>query len=205
MKTINVPQGSPEWLAARLGVVTASRFADATKTTKAGRAQVATDYALALAYERVFGVAAEVPFVNGAMKRGSELEPIARAWYEARMGKLVDEAGFMLTDCGRFGYSPDGLVGTDGLVEIKCPAGRQFADVIVNDDPADYMHQMQGGMWITGRAWCDIIVFTDATGGAGYIHRIYRDEQFIASLAGNLAAFNAAVDVYAKTLKTKTK
>lgn len=206
MKILNMEQGTPEWLAARLGVATASRFADAVKATKTGRAQASIDYALTLAYERAFGAPADPsPFKSSAMQRGTDLEPVARAWYESRTGELVSSVGFMVSDCGRFGYSPDGLVGEDGLIEIKCPAGKQFANVVINDDPTDYAHQCQGGMWVSGRKWCDLIVFTDARGGAGYIQRVTRDEAFIAKLDADLAEFEKLVSTFSQQLTEKTK
>lgn len=205
MKILNMEQGSPEWLAARVGVATASRFADAVKVTAKGRSQASIDYALSLAYERAFGAPAEVAIQTGAMRRGTELEPVARAWYESQTGELVSSAGFIVTDCGRFGYSPDGLIGADGLTEIKCPSGKQFANVVVNEDPADYMHQVQGGLWISGRQWCDLILFTDARGGSGYVQRIHRDEAFIAKLAADMEEFDKVVNVFAKAILEKTK
>jgi len=203
MQTISFPQGSPEWLAALLGMATASKFADAVKATKTGRAAVSTDYAGQLAYERVMGEPAEIVFQNAAMKRGTELEPKARSWYESKTGDLVETAGLLVTECGRFGYSPDGLVGTDGLIEIKCPLGKQFVSVITSDDASDYMHQIQGGLWITGRQWCDLVIYTDAHDGQGYIQRIQRDEVFIAKLAAELVTFDLYVAELVTIITTK--
>jgi YqaJ-like viral recombinase domain len=203
MQVINIPQGSPEWLAARLGVITASQFANATKMTKTGHSSYGIDYAQALAYERVFSAPSDPVFVNAAMRRGTELEPQARSWYETHTGELVETAGFFVSDCGRFGYSPDGLVGEDGLIEIKCPGGRQFVGCITAEDWSDYLHQVQGGMWISGRQWCDLVLYTDADNGRGYIARILRDEAFIAKLADDLASFDSFVQEIVQKLKNK--
>lgn len=200
MQIINFQQGTQEWLDARLGVITASKFGAATAKLKSGAAAaVATDYAQQLAYERALLAPADIVVSNAAMRRGSELEPAARRWYESQTGEIVEQTGLILSDCGTFGYSPDGLVGEDGALEIKCPLGKQFLAAITAEDWSDYLHQVQGGLWLTGRKWCDLIIYTDGGGGRGYIARIMRDEAFIAKLAEDLAAFNSIIE----ELKTK--
>jgi hypothetical protein len=83
--------------------------------------------------------------------------------YEARTGNLASESGVMLTDDRLFGYSTDGLVGDDGLIEIKCPVDSvKIMDMLTTCDVSEYMHQMQLGMWISNRKWCDFIQYVPA-------------------------------------------
>jgi hypothetical protein len=160
MRVLDVPQGSTEWLRARLGVATASRAADALSVLKSGApAKARTDYAIELAFERV----ARQPLdkaVTVAMSRGSELEPEARATYEARTGILVDEMGFALHDTLQAGASPDGLIGDAGLIEIKCPMDQsKIARMWATNDVSDYVAQVEWQMWILGREWCDVCIY----------------------------------------------
>lgn len=165
MRTFNVEQRSPEWLRARLGRPTASRAADALAFLKPKKdeapapAKARIDYAEELAFERVTGGLIE-HYVNGAMMRGEELEPDARAAYEAQTGALVDEVGFCLHDQVDAGASPDGLVGEDGLIEIKCPASQaKVAHMWATGDVSEYVPQVEWQLWVTGRKWCDICVY----------------------------------------------
>ncbi len=121
MIAINVQQGTPEWRQARLGLVTASRASDMMARLKSGEpAKACIDYARQLAMERVTGIESEA-FETFAMRRGKELEPLAFKWYEVNTGILCDKAGFIRHDEFEAGYSPDGLVGDYGTIEIKCP------------------------------------------------------------------------------------
>lgn len=165
MRTFNVEQRSPEWLRARLGRPTASRAADALAFLKTKKdeapapAKARIDYAEELAFERVTGGLIE-HYVNTAMMRGEELEPDARAAYEASTGLLVDEVGFCLHDSVDAGASPDGLVGEDGLIEIKCPASQaKVAHMWATGDVSEYVPQVEWQLWVTGRRWCDICVY----------------------------------------------
>ena len=112
-------QGTPEWLQARKGVITGSRFKDCRDRLKSGApSKKCLDYAMDVAREREGGEPMQV-FVNGAMRLGTEQEPYARAVYERKTGHIVDEAGFITTPDRLFGVSVDGLVGDDGIIEIK--------------------------------------------------------------------------------------
>jgi putative phage-type endonuclease len=163
---LNVEQGSFEWRRARRGLPTASRAADVVarlkplKGEEAGRpAQVRKDYALQLAFERV--TLMEWPaYVNQAMQRGTDLEPLARDEYEARSGTMVEQVGIALHDELDVGASPDGLVGDDGVVEIKCPFEMtRVARVWATGDVSDYEAQVQWQLWVLGRSWCDVCVY----------------------------------------------
>jgi len=168
MRTLDCQQGSTEWLRARLGVATASRAADALSVLKSGApAKARMDYAMELAFERVAGQPLDRA-VTVAMNRGSELEPDARAAYEARTGILVDQMGFALHDTLQAGASPDGLIGSDGLLEIKCPFGQdRIARIWATNDVSDYVAQVEWQMWILGRQWCDVAIYDPRLSHAG--------------------------------------
>ena len=206
MILIDAVQGSAEWLAARVGVITASRAKDACKMLKNGDpAEVAIAYAAQIALERVSGVRCDETFVNAAMRRGTELEPQARAAYEADTGILVLESGIVLTDDRVFGYSTDGLIGSDGLLEIKCPSSPRVVCSMWRDgDVSEYMHQIQMGMWITGRKWLDFVMYDQRLSCVGkslFVKRIDRDETFIEQLEVGLMRCAQLADDFATALQ----
>jgi len=212
---IDAPQGSQEWLQSRSGVITASRFSDArAKLTRAGKtgkagdpAAKAIEYAWQVALERIAGEPVSPSFETWQMRRGSELEPEARMTYEAATGLLASEKGLILTDDRAFGYSSDGLVSDEGLIEIKCPANCQkIGDTWSDPDNAvaEYIDQIQGGLWITGRKWCDFIMYCpwlEPVGKELFRRRIERDEAYIASLEADLFEFRRLVDRYETMLR----
>lgn len=190
------PQGSEAWLAVRKGRITGSRFRDALdRTAKGAMTAKANLYALDTARERFGGSAAPV-FVNAAMRTGTEQEPIARAEYEAETGAVVLEAGFAHTDDGRFGCSVDGLVGTDGMVEIKTMVSSDtLFTALVDGDHSAYMDQINGSLWLLDRKWCDLILWApDLPLGRMQITRVERDEAAIARLSSALLEFDALVE-----------
>lgn len=152
-----IVQGSPEWFAARLGKVTASRVADVVATLKSGGygASRAT-YMGQLIAERLTGTPQET-YTNGAMQWGIETEPEARDAYEFRCDAEVTQVGFIEhPTIPMSGASPDGLVGEDGLVEIKAPNTATHIDTLLTGKvPDKYVTQMQWQMACTGRQWCD--------------------------------------------------
>lgn len=196
------PQGSNEWLEIRRGRITGSRFSDALdRTAKGEMTAKARLYALDTARER-FGGSAPPVFANAAMRTGTEQEPIARAAYEAETGRVVIEAGFAHTDDGRFGCSVDGLVGDDGIVEIKTMVSSDtLFTALVDGDHSAYMAQIMGGMWLLDRQWCDLILWApDLPIGAMQVTRIRRDEAAIAKLSEGLLAFDACVESWFQRL-----
>lgn len=245
MILIECRQGTPEWLQARSGTATASRFADAVSTTgglteqqqaymnallagfpekeamiKAGykaaprsdiisralkgektekHSDTAHRYAADIAIERISSVPYGEPPKTWLLERGHELEDRARIAYEARTGYLVEETGLCLTDDHKFGYSTDGMP-EDGLIEIKCPIDSiKIASMWKTGDVSEYMHQMQGGMWITGRKWCDFIMYCPDLAIVGkdlFVKRIHRDDKFIDDMVERLLAFDRLVDEY---------
>lgn len=152
-------QGSDAWLAARRGIVTASVIgALITPTLKVADNETSRGLTLTLTAERITGHVEPV-FVSPAMLRGQMDEPLARAWY-AEHHEPVTETGFMVEDKWGFpiGYSPDGLVGDDGLIEIKSRDPKIHLKTILADEPPrENLAQMQTGMLVTGRRWCDYV------------------------------------------------
>ena len=180
-------QGSPEWLAARLGKPSASMFSKLI--TLAGKPSTYADgYINTLIAERLMGYS-EPLFVTDAMQRGTDLEPEARETYEFIYNVQVEEVGFILDDSGEFGCSPDGLVG-DGGLEIKCPAAHNhIAWARKKVCPSKHYAQVQGCMWITDRKWWDFMSYHPDM--KPFVVRVERDEEFITQLAVQV---QAAVD-----------
>ena len=153
-------QGSEEWLAARLGKVTASRMDDLLARTKSGYGAGRSNYMAQLIAERMTGKVAE-SYTNAAMAWGTENEPAARAAYEFVTDQEVTETGFILhPGINDSGASPDGLVGDKGLVEIKCPnTATHIETLLTHTIPGKYQKQMLWQMACTGRVWCDFVSF----------------------------------------------
>jgi putative phage-type endonuclease len=190
MKILNCIQGSDEWLQARVGVLTASIFADIITPTKGEIAKKIDDVAFNLAVEKITGEREE-SYTNAAMQRGNDLEPIAREAYEQHKLELVEEVGLMLSDCGNYGYSPDGLIGDDGLIEIKCPLANTHASYLLSNElPSKYKAQVQGGLFVSGRKWCDFVSYHPSFGAKSLmIVRVERDEEFIQKLHNAIQLF----------------
>jgi len=178
MRIIDVEQGTDEWLKARLGVPTASNYSKVV--TSAGKPSAQADkYINELIAQRLTGQLPEL-FKSDAMERGNELEPQARAYYEFMTGNDVNEVGLILNDVGA-GCSPDGLIGDDGGLEIKCPLGTTHVGYLrAGKLPTTYVQQVQGCMYITGRKWWDFVSFHPDM--ESMIVRVERDEKFIKSL-----------------------
>ena len=203
---VDAEQGTREWKLARAGAITASNFRDALTTLKSGAmSQKALDYAACVAIERISEEPADEGFVSWQMRRGTELEPEARMSYEARTGNLAEESGVVLTDDRKFGYSCDGLVGDDGLIEIKCVVSPiSVINMWSTGDMSDYMHQMQGGMWITGRLWCDFVMYCPQLKNISkdlFYRRVKRDDNFIETMEVQLLAFEKKVTEFEQSLR----
>jgi putative phage-type endonuclease len=156
-----IEQGSPEWFAARIGKVTASKLNDVMATLKSGgEAATRKNYRAQLIAERLTGTKME-SFTNAAMQWGTDNEPIARAMYEIKTGNDVAQVGIIdHSFIPMTAASPDGLIGNDGLIEIKCPNTATHIDyLLAGVAPADYHNQMLWQMECTGRAWCDFVSF----------------------------------------------
>lgn len=155
-------QGTAEWHAARLGKITASRFADVMSNGRGGAiSKTAESYMLELVAETYTRrPASEVDTL--AMRHGRDTEPEARICYEETMDIAVEQVGFLHHPNNELvGGSPDGLVCGHGLIEIKCPLNPQkHAAVLLSGEmPEEHQYQVQGLLWITGRAWCDFVSY----------------------------------------------
>jgi len=139
------------------------------------------------------------------LERGHEMEAHARRFYEGRTGAYVTEAGICVTDDGIFGYSTDGLVDDDGLIEIKAPIDSlKIMAMWETGDVSEYEHQMQGGMWITGRALCDLIMYVPDLASVGkdlFVKRVMRDDAFIDDMVARLAGFDKLARQYEAVLR----
>ena len=159
MIVVDVPQGTPEWLQARAGLLTASCAGDAFARTKSGWAASRKNLVMRLVLERLTGKPQGSDFVSPAMERGTELEPDARRAYESSTGYIVDQVGFIRHDTLKAGGSPDGLVGTDGIVEFKCPGAAVHLEYLKGSVPNGHLLQVTHLLWLTGRKWADLVSF----------------------------------------------
>lgn len=188
----DIIQGSDEWKALRLGKVTASRVADVVARTKTGYGASRANYMAQLIAERLTGTVAEA-YTNAAMIHGTETEPEARAAYEFYQGVTVEQVAFVPHPKNdQAGASPDGLVGADGLVEIKCPNTATHLETLLGQAvPAKYETQMQFQMACTGRKWCDFVSYDPRMpeNMRLFIKRLPRDDKRIAELESEIAAF----------------
>lgn len=196
-------QGTPEWLAARAGHCTASRFKDVLATIKTGEAATRRNYRIQLVTERLTGQPCET-YTNTAMAWGTEQESHARAFYEAETGDMVSEVGFIVHPGMTWtGASPDGLVGEDGAIEIKCPfQSTVHVETLQSGMPNEHIAQIQGVLWVTGRQWCDFVSFDPRMPEKLKMHvqRIERNAGYIEQLATNVTAFLAEVSAQHESL-----
>jgi len=190
-------QGTEEWFTIRIGKVTASRVADVIAKTKTGYSASRDNYMAQLVCERLTGQKGE-SFTNAAMQHGTETEPLARAAYEALKDVLVDEVGFVPHPTIEMaGASPDGMVGDDGLIEIKCPNTATHIDTLLSQTvPGKYNTQMQFQMACTGRKWCDFVSFDNRLPEELqlFVTRVPRDEVFIRLIEAEIVQFLAELD-----------
>ena len=196
-------QGSAEWLTMRLGKVTASRVAEVlSKGRGASPSQKEKSYMIELIAETL--TAQSKPFFeNDAMRWGTETEPQARSMYEINNDFLtVKEVAFIeLNDF--IGVSPDGLVGDNGLLEIKCPTTTtQIKRALSDDYSADYKAQIQMQLWVSEREWCDFVSFDPRLDcEASYLQqRVMRDEEYIKVMQDKVFAFVEKKNEFIKRL-----
>ena len=190
-------QGTDECFAIRIGKVTASRVADVIAKTKSGYSASRDNYMAQLVCERLTGQKGE-SFTNAAMQHGTETEPLARAAYEALKDVLVDEVGFVPHPTIKMaGASPDGLVGDDGLLEIKCPNTATHIETLLSESvPTKYYTQMQFQLACTGREWCDFVSFDNRLPEELqlFVKRVPRDEMYIKLMEAEIVQFIAELD-----------
>lgn len=201
MKVFNVEQGSDEWFAVRLGKITGSGVSALLSESRAktGLSKTALSYAYQIVAERLTGQADNFKG-NQYTEWGNLQEARARELYQYETFLFVDEVGFVEKDdwCG---CSPDGLVGDDGMIEIKCPASKKFVEIVHTEIiPDEWLAQMQFNMWVCGRKWCDFVLFDPRFTEEKqlYIKRVLSDygdivtkvEKFIIELEGIYARTN---------------
>ncbi len=193
----NLVQGSAEWLAIRVGKVTASRVADVVAKTKTGYGASRANYMAELIAERLTGAPAE-RYTNAAMAWGTEKEPEARALYEFLTDAEITQVGFVPhPTISMSGASPDGLVSDDGLVEIKCPNTATHIDTLLGQSiPAKYETQMQWQMACTGRQWCDFVSYDPRMPDSMrlFVKRVERDSLIIDDLSFDVSTFLVELD-----------
>lgn len=191
-------QRDPEWFATRCGKLTGSRFNDVMNRTKKGEpGAYRKNLMVAVALERLTGQPHSIP-ANAAMQWGTDHEDEARIWYEFENGTLVDEVAFIQHETVPYvGVSPDGLVGNGG-VEIKCPynLARHFDTLTTRTVPPEYVAQVQGCMWVSGRDWWDYVSYHPLFPPhlCGVIIPVARDNDYIARLEAECESLNDEIE-----------
>jgi putative phage-type endonuclease len=200
-----IEQRSDDWFAARLGKVTASSLHKVLAKTKTGYGADRGNYMTQLVLERVTGNKAD-SFSSAAMQWGVDQEPFARAAYETTQGVMVDEIGFIQHPTIEMaGASPDGLVGDDGMVEIKCPESKTALECWLSDNPVEskYFAQMQWQMRCADRSWCDYVVFDPRMPAKAqlFVKRVERDDAWLETTEAEVIKFLAEVDAKVAALR----
>ena len=198
-------QGSPEWHLERLGLVTASRVADVIARTKSGPAASRAAYMSTLVAEQLTGNSAE-SYTNASMQWGTEHESEARRAYSLETDVTVEEIGFARHPRLKSGASPDGLVGDDGVLEIKCPnTHTHIGTLLAEKVPKKYITQMQWQMVCTERSWCDFVSYDPRLPLEMqlFIKRIARDDDYISTLEDEVEKFIIELDDTVSKLRDK--
>jgi putative phage-type endonuclease len=201
----DLEQGSDEWLDARRGIITASAISKLlTPTGRVASNDYSRALTLELAAERITGLTEHV-FVNADMQRGNDVEPLARDLYAEHYGRPVTQVGFMVEDKWGFpiGYSPDGLVGDDGLIEVKGPrAKKHLATILADEIPAEYMPQVQTGLLVSGRTWCDFLSYSG--GMPMYPIRVHADPKWADAIVSAATLFEHNIQQIVSTFTERT-
>ncbi|MER9176680.1 YqaJ viral recombinase family protein [Mesorhizobium sp. M0955] len=201
-----IEQGSADWFAERLGKVTASRVADVVTKTKTGWGASRANYMAQLVAERLTGTVAE-SYSNAAMQWGTDMEPEARAVYEFFTNATVEAASFVKHQTiGDTGASPDGYVGTEGLIEIKCPNTATHIETLLGGSVAGkYVTQIQWQLACTGRQWADFVSFDPRLPESMkiFIKRVPRDDVLIRSLEADVIDFLNELRLTVHRLRSK--
>ncbi len=201
-----IEQRTDEWFAQRLGKVTASRINDVLARLKnGGEAATRKNYRTQLALERLTGKR-ESAFTNAAMQWGTDCEPLALAAYEAETNSFVDAAEFVLhSSLAESGASPDGLVGKDGLIEIKCPNSATHIEwLLAGVVPTEHQNQMLWQMACTGRQWCDFVSYDPRMPEYAqlFIKRLARDDARISDMEAHIAEFCCEVQTLCEQIES---
>lgn len=184
MQVHNMPQGTAEWFAVRQGIPTASCF---SKVMAKGEGKTRAAYMRLLAGEIITGEPSPEGFKSAEMERGNLMEPDARALYAFVTDTAPEQVGFITN--GQKGGSPDSLIGTDGLLEIKTNKPEVLIELLRKDQfPPEHKAQSQGNLWVAEREWIDIICYWPKM--PSLIKRAYRDEHFIKQMKDEIDLFN---------------
>lgn len=198
MKVIDAEQRSAAWFAARAGRITGSRAADVLAKIKSGEAAARRDYRLQLAVERLTGLPQESGYINADMQRGIDLEPQARAMYEARSGNIVRQTGFCQHDELLVGCSLDGDIEEFfGILELKVPKSSTHVEYLKGQRlPPAYVPQVTHNLWVTGAQFCDFVSYDDRMpeGLQYFCVRVKREDLDIAGYVAEVHKFLAEID-----------
>lgn len=199
-------QRTPEWLAARLGKVTASRIADLMARTKSGYGASRSNYMAELVCERLTGCKAD-GYVSAAMQWGTETEAMAKAAYAFMTDNICEDCGFFdHPTIGMTGASPDGVIRNDGLLEIKCPNTASHIETLLTETiEGKYILQMQWQMACAGRAWCDFVSFDPRVPAEMHlwVKRVPRNDKMIAEVEKEVCLFLAELDAKVSQLRSR--
>lgn len=197
MNSLDIEQGTEAWATARRGKVTASRVADVIAKTKSGYSTSRANYAAQLVCERLTGKTAET-YINAAMAHGTATEPEARAAYEFMRDVEVVQVGFIdHAQIALSGASPDGLVGEDGLLEVKCPQPAAHLETLLDGEvPTKYLTQIYWQMACTGRTWADYVSYSPSFPDhlQLFIKRVPRNDARIRELEAEVVSFLGEVE-----------
>lgn len=201
MKTFIVhdaDQRSEDWKRIRLGRLTGSRAGDMLATIKTGEAAARRDYRTQLVCERLTGQPQEDTYVNTAMQRGIDCEPLAFAAYESLTGNLAQRSGFLSHNEHLAGCSLDGQIDDfTGILELKCPKSATHLRYLRADAvPSEHLAQITHNLWVTGAEWCDFMSFDDRfpASAQSFLVRALRDERAIAAYEAKALSFLAEVE-----------
>jgi putative phage-type endonuclease len=198
----DIAQGSSEWYEIRLGLVTGSIAATVqAKGRGGGPSLTRADEMFELALERIHNRPRPAGYKSADMIHGTETEPEARSHYELMEGVTVEQVGFVTLN-DDVGCSPDGFVGDDGLIEIKCPKNRtQYNRFLASVFPKEYNAQIQFQLWVTGRKWCDFISFAPDLMAMKYFKiRVYPDQDYIDNMQYEVEKFVKELKILVETI-----
>ena len=206
MIDLEIKQGTEEWHQIRLGKVTASRVSDVMSKIKSGESAGRKNYKMDLVVERLTNTPTS-SFTNAAMAWGTETEPLARMAYEVHSGNFVETVAFIQhPSIEWFGCSPDGLIGSEGNLEIKCPNTSTHIDyLLAGVPPVKYVPQMQTQMACTGAKWCDFVSFDPRLPDELQllVVRLDRDEAYIQQIEEEVKQFLDEVEQIYSQLKAR--
>jgi hypothetical protein len=203
IEIFDVEQGTREWFLARAGLPTASCFDKVMAQPRKGSSESKTrnDYLYQLADEVIYGDPVE-SYTNADMERGKAMEAEACSIYALEQEVIPEPVGFVKNHDLKAGCSPDRFIGTDGLLQVKTSYPKLWVPHVIHGTfPAEHIPQIQGELLVTGRKWCDLMIYWP--GRYPHIVRVFPDEAYRTHLTRGLTAFNAELDNLVAALRTK--